>query len=81
MYDFHTLSGGQQELSVFFLRAGRVRFGLQGSDPHSDMSKPIFNLNSFMAFHSEFSPAICIYASWTHQIREAETFFFNLCYY
>lgn len=35
----------------FFLRGSRVRFDLQGTDPHSCMSKPIFNLNSFMAFH------------------------------
>lgn len=47
--------GGQQELGVFFLRGSRVRFGLQGTDPHSCMSKPIFNLNSFTAFRSGLS--------------------------
>lgn len=43
--------GRRQELCVFFLGGSHVRFGLQGTDPHSCMSKPIFNLNSFMAFH------------------------------
>lgn len=47
--------GGQQELCVFLLRGSRVRLGLQGTDPHSCTSKPIFNLNSFIAFHSGLS--------------------------
>lgn len=37
--------GRQQELGVVFLLDSCVTSGLQGSDPHSYMSKPIFNLN------------------------------------
>lgn len=65
VYEFYTLLWRQQELGVVFLWGSLVRFSLQGSDPHSYMSKTIFNFDSVMIFHLGFSPTMVP----THQIR------------